>query len=146
MTFEEKINKVHDEWRCIVENIKETDITQDFCTFAFNNYYNNKKILKSKNIHTMEYLIPIYLLLHIEFENPLTYLLKCKNLMIEKNKQYGDAILNPELYLISRNERETNIRGLINNKLNRLVNQTDHEDSLMDLLNYFCFLKMIDDE
>jgi hypothetical protein len=64
-------------------------------------------------------------------------------LMREKQRQYGDAVLNPYFYCLREHEIPTMVRGLINNKLNRLRNQTDKEDSLADLLGYFCFMWLL---
>lgn len=65
---------------------------------------------------------------------------KQKQLMIEKDRQYGNAVLNPKLFFIEENEIGTVIKGLINNKLNRLIHQTDNEDAVADLLGYMIFL------
>jgi hypothetical protein len=61
-------------------------------------------------------------------------------LMVEKDRQYGNAVLNPKLFTIKEDEIGTVIRGLINNKLNRLIHQTDNEDAIADLLGYMIFL------
>lgn len=60
-----------------------------------------------------------------------------KNLLLEKNRKYGDSALNP-VRIFSKADAKEQIKVRIDDKLNRLMNQQvdDHEDTVIDLIGY----------
>lgn len=76
---------------------------------------------------------------HTKGITPLETLAAQEALMGYKQEQYGDAVLNPTLYCLSKDEIPIVVKGLINNKINRLIHQSDDEDSLVDLFGYLIF-------
>lgn len=158
MTFENKINKVHADWLNFASDYNNMPLFYDYTKYGqmFNKEMGCHIIRTVPSLNEEKHesekrltLAGIYLAVYLSGKNnngvmnlPL-YLDKCKQIMIEKNKQYGDAILNPKYFSITKEERECNLRGLINNKLNRIMNQTDDEDALGDLVNYIIFYQML---
>lgn len=65
------------------------------------------------------------------------------NLLIEKNRKYGDAALNPKR-IFSRADTTEQIKTRIDDKLSRVANaQTDDtEDPEWDLMGYFVLLRI----
>jgi hypothetical protein len=66
-----------------------------------------------------------------------------KNLLLNKNAQYGDAVHQPGL--LFNIDPVTAIQARINDKLNRIKNKgltEDTEDSLQDLLGYIVHLRI----
>ncbi len=68
-----------------------------------------------------------------------------KGLLIEKNRKYGDAILNPFNLFSSRNIRHT-ILSRLDEKMSRLLNSNDDEDEdiIIDIMGYLYFAIIID--
>lgn len=70
---------------------------------------------------------------------------KVKDLLLEKNKKYGDSALNPAR-IMSKSSTIEQILVRIDDKLNRIKQgagllATD-EDVIMDLMGYFVLLKI----
>lgn len=87
-----------------------------------------------------------YLTAIVAIKNEKTYediLNEHEALVMYKNQQYGDIIQNPKCYFINPDETETIVRGLINNKINRILHQTDNEDAYCDLLGYMIHLTLL---
>lgn len=66
-----------------------------------------------------------------------------RDLLIAKNRQYGDAALNP-LRVFSQAETTEQIRVRIDDKLSRVQAQDwgDTEDSVQDLIGYLILLRI----
>ena len=66
-----------------------------------------------------------------------------KELLLEKNRKYGDSALNP-VRIFSKSEPLAQIRVRIDDKLSRLRNQQDDEDEdvINDLIGYLVLLKV----
>lgn len=66
-----------------------------------------------------------------------------KNMLIEKNRKYGDSALNPKR-IFSRSSAVEQIKVRIDDKLSRLSNQQpdEDEDVVSDLLGYLILLKV----
>lgn len=60
-----------------------------------------------------------------------------KELLLEKNRKYGDSALNP-VRVFSKSDTLEQIRVRIDDKLSRLRNQQtdDDEDAISDLIGY----------
>jgi hypothetical protein len=60
-----------------------------------------------------------------------------KELLLEKNRKYGDSALNP-VRVFSKSDNLEQIRVRIDDKLSRLRNQQDDEDEdvIADLIGY----------
>lgn len=74
---------------------------------------------------------------------------KVKAMLLEKNKKYGDAALNPRR-VMSKSSPIEQILVRIDDKLNRVMQgdnliETD-EDVIMDLIGYFIILKVAVDK
>ena len=63
-----------------------------------------------------------------------------KNLLLEKNTKYGDAVLNPFCFFSNKNIVHT-ILSRIDEKLSRLINSygNDDEDPYIDIMGYLYF-------
>jgi uncharacterized protein (DUF302 family) len=66
-----------------------------------------------------------------------------KELLLEKNRKYGDSALNP-IRIFSKSDSTEQIKVRIDDKLNRLKNQQedDSEDTVTDLIGYLVLLKI----
>lgn len=66
-----------------------------------------------------------------------------KELLLDKNRKYGDSALNP-VRIFSKAEPLAQIRVRIDDKLSRLRNQQDDEDEdvINDLIGYLVLLKV----
>ncbi len=66
-----------------------------------------------------------------------------KELLLEKNRKYGDSALNP-VRVFSRSDTLEQIRVRIDDKLSRLRNQQadDDEDAVTDLIGYLVLLRI----
>lgn len=66
-----------------------------------------------------------------------------KELLLEKNRKYGDSALNP-IRVFSKSDNIEQIRVRIDDKLSRLRNQQQDEDEdvVNDLIGYFILLKV----
>jgi hypothetical protein len=64
-----------------------------------------------------------------------------KELLLEKNRKYGDSALNP-LRIFSKADATSSLLCRIDDKLSRISNQQidDDEDALRDLLGYMVLL------
>jgi hypothetical protein len=60
-----------------------------------------------------------------------------KNMLLEKNRMYGDAALNPKR-IFSKADEIAQINVRIDDKLSRIANQQedDDEDAELDLIGY----------
>ena len=66
-----------------------------------------------------------------------------KELLLEKNRRYGDAALSP-LRIFSKADTVEQLKCRLDDKLSRLANQQSDEDEdvLTDLLGYIVLLKI----
>ena len=66
-----------------------------------------------------------------------------KELLIEKNRKYGDSAINP-IRILSKSSNTEQILVRIDDKLNRIKNmQSDEdEDVITDLIGYFVLYKV----
>lgn len=66
-----------------------------------------------------------------------------KELLLEKNRKYGDSALNP-VRVFSKSDTLEQIRVRIDDKLSRLRNQQtdDDEDAISDLIGYLVLYKV----
>ena len=66
-----------------------------------------------------------------------------KELLLEKNRKYGDSALNP-VRVFSKSDSIEQIRVRIDDKLSRLRNQQQDEDEdvINDLIGYLVLLKV----
>ncbi|TXH13718.1 MAG: hypothetical protein E6R03_10820 [Hyphomicrobiaceae bacterium] len=66
-----------------------------------------------------------------------------KALLLEKNRKYGDSVLNPKRIFSSADSTEQ-IKVRIDDKLSRLANlqPDEHEDVVLDLLGYLILLRV----
>jgi hypothetical protein len=66
-----------------------------------------------------------------------------KELLLEKNRKYGDSALNP-VRVFSKSDSMEQIRVRIDDKLSRLRNQQadEDEDVIDDLIGYLVLLKI----
>jgi len=66
-----------------------------------------------------------------------------KELLLEKNRKYGDSALNP-VRVFSKSDHLEQIRVRLDDKLSRLRNQQDDEDEdvVNDLIGYLVLLKV----
>ena len=66
-----------------------------------------------------------------------------KDMLLQKNKQYGDSVLNPTRFF-SHADQEEQIKVRIDDKLNRLVQGNDSlesdDDIIKDLIGYLTLL------
>ena len=72
-----------------------------------------------------------------------TTLDEIKELLLEKNRRYGDSALNP-VRIFSKGTAEESILVRLDDKLSRLRTQSidEDEDVLLDLLGYLVLLKV----
>lgn len=66
-----------------------------------------------------------------------------KELLLEKNRKYGDAALSP-LRIFSKSDPSEQLRVRIDDKLSRIANGAlgEDEDPLLDLIGYLILLKV----
>ena len=62
-----------------------------------------------------------------------------KKMLLQKNNQYGDSVLNPSRFF-SHADKEEQIKVRIDDKLSRLVQGNDSLDIIMDLIGYLTLL------
>lgn len=62
-------------------------------------------------------------------------------ILLDKNKQYGNSALEP-MRIFSRANPEEQLLVRIDDKLSRLVNRTDPEDVILDLIGYLILLRV----
>lgn len=68
---------------------------------------------------------------------------RIKEMLLEKNRKYGDSALNPQR-IFSRADPVEQIKIRIDDKLSRIRNQQpdDNEDTIDDLIGYLILLKI----
>jgi hypothetical protein len=66
-----------------------------------------------------------------------------KELLLEKNRKYGDSALNP-IRILSKSDSVEQLKVRIDDKLNRLKNlqEDETEDTITDLIGYLILLKI----
>ena len=66
-----------------------------------------------------------------------------KQMLLEKNRKYGDSALNP-IRVFSKADTQEQIKVRLDDKINRLKNQQDDEDEdvIDDLIGYLILLKI----
>ena len=66
-----------------------------------------------------------------------------KNMLLEKNRKYGDAALNP-IRIFAKSDTVEQLKVRIDDKLNRFKNiqKDDTEDIVNDLIGYLILLKV----
>lgn len=66
-----------------------------------------------------------------------------KNLLIDKNRKYGDSAMNP-VRIFSKTDSTEQLKVRIDDKLNRLKNlqEDETEDTVTDLIGYLILLKI----
>lgn len=66
-----------------------------------------------------------------------------REMLVEKNKRYADSAINP-IRIFSKSDNVEQIRVRIDDKLNRLMNQTDdeNEDTVLDLIGYLVLYRV----
>lgn len=66
-----------------------------------------------------------------------------KQLLLEKNRKYGDSAINP-IRIFSKADTKEQIKVRIDDKLNRLKNlqEDETEDVITDLIGYLILLKI----
>ncbi len=76
----------------------------------------------------------------IEIENTCN---EIKQLLLEKNRKYGDSALNP-VRIFAKSDATEQLKVRIDDKLNRLKNlqEDETEDTITDLIGYLILLKI----
>jgi hypothetical protein len=66
-----------------------------------------------------------------------------KQLLLEKNRKYGDSALNP-VRIFAKSDATEQLKVRIDDKLNRLKNlqEDETEDTITDLIGYLILLKI----
>jgi len=66
-----------------------------------------------------------------------------REMLVEKNKRYADSAIHP-IRIFSKSDNVEQIRVRIDDKLNRLMNQTDdeNEDTVLDLIGYLVLYRV----
>ena len=66
-----------------------------------------------------------------------------KQLLLEKNRKYGDSALNP-VRIFAKSDAKEQLKVRIDDKLNRLKNlqEDETEDTITDLIGYLILLKI----
>lgn len=66
-----------------------------------------------------------------------------KEMLLEKNRKYGDSALNP-IRILSKSDSVEQLKVRIDDKLNRLKNlqEDETEDTITDLIGYLILLKV----
>lgn len=69
------------------------------------------------------------------------------NMLIEKNRKYGDSALNPAR-IFSKADNVAQLHTRIDDKLSRIKNSSpdDNEDAVTDLLGYLILLKIAEND
>jgi len=80
---------------------------------------------------------------HLEFEQDVDQILQdVKGMLLEKNRAYGDAALNP-VRIFSKASSVEQILVRMDDKLSRIMRgQGDNEDSVRDFLGYVVLLRI----
>ena len=70
-----------------------------------------------------------------------------KEMLIEKNRKYGDSALNP-IRIFAKSDTVEQIKVRIDDKLNRFKNmqKDDTEDVINDLIGYLILLKIAQED
>lgn len=83
----------------------------------------------------------------MQFEEAITkVLVETKEMLLEKNKKYGDSATNP-VRIFSKSDRIEQIKVRIDDKLSRIVRNNgceEDEDVKKDLIGYFVILKALE--
>lgn len=61
--------------------------------------------------------------------------------LLEKNAKYGDSALNPKR-IFSKASTTEQIMTRIDDKLSRIANEDESEDSVLDLMGYLILLRI----
>jgi len=80
----------------------------------------------------------------MEFHNDLqTVILEIRNMLLDKNRKYGDSALNPARLFSKQNAIEQ-IKVRLDDKLSRIKNQQEDEDEdpELDLIGYLSILRI----
>lgn len=66
-----------------------------------------------------------------------------RDLLLEKNRKYGDSALNPKR-IFSKADAVEQIKVRLDDKISRIMNQQndDDEDVVMDLMGYLVLLRV----
>lgn len=66
-----------------------------------------------------------------------------RDLLLEKNRKYGDSALNPKR-IFSKSDAVEQIKVRLDDKISRIMNQQndDDEDVVMDLMGYLVLLRV----
>ena len=69
-----------------------------------------------------------------------------KDMLLEKNRKYGDSALNP-IRIFAKSDTVEQIKVRIDDKLNRFKNmqEDDTEDVINDLIGYLILLKVAEE-
>tara|TARA_R100000008_G_scaffold77722_1_gene58280 strand:+ start:576 stop:839 length:264 start_codon:yes stop_codon:yes gene_type:complete len=72
-----------------------------------------------------------------------------KKMLLQKNKQYGDSVVNP-IRLLSKADSKEQVKVRIDDKLNRLIQGNDSIESDLDiyydLVGYLILLIILEEE
>ncbi len=81
----------------------------------------------------------------ISIKEIISFLEKTKFFLLEKNKSYGDAALNPQKYF-SNLEAKERLMVRIDDKINRLLLGKEYQgdDTVLDLIGYFIILDIVE--
>lgn len=81
-------------------------------------------------------------MMHMEFHNHLQEELnEIKELLLEKNRKYGNSALEPS-WIFSKADPVEQIKVRIDDKLSRLASGQQDEDVETDLIGYLLLLKI----
>ena len=163
MTFEEKIDKTISKFKFVASDEfynEETCIDLlDYEISSLKGTYENQRVFnKNGTLETFDFLFKpsevmyaffrdlLFLIEIRQNQTPLNTLLKIKDLLISKNKKYGNAALEP-IRIFARADNVEQIKVRIDDKLNRIKqgHVNDDEDVLMDLLGYLILLDICTD-
>lgn len=163
MTFEQKIKKTITKFALpeFNANLEEIEILNflDYYISCLKGTYENQKIFnKNGHLDKFEYLSSpsvalrafcneiLHLIVIKRNRTPYNILSKIKDLLISKNKRYGNAALEP-IRIFAQADNVEQIKVRIDDKLNRIKqgHVDDDEDVLMDLLGYLILLDICTD-
>ena len=70
-----------------------------------------------------------------------------KEMLLEKNRKYGDSALNP-IRIFAKSDTVEQLKVRIDDKLNRFKNmqEDDTEDVIKDLIGYLILLKIAEED
>lgn len=125
-------------WKGVLKKV-DSKVTLE----SVNNYKNRKKVeiveeVTVKEVKTVNDMGQILFDTKVDFE-----LNQIKNMLLEKNRKYGNSALKP-LRIFSRTDEVEQIKIRIDDKLSRMINQQNDEDEdiIQDLIGYFILLKI----